>query len=217
MNGIHALLSASLLLVTSTALGYRPDFLAPVPIRPQHSPLLVTSPVRVDWEGGDPMTVEIHRNGEQIFPTSAHYEELVSGCDFSLDPGIYRITVRTPTCDSPGSATLQITTWVEVEPQQTAFDLRAEGPATRHQVRTLGSLLHQTQDQVDAVSSQVGRVSSKVEKISDRMTPIEDGLLLLLKQFTLVDNTGDAPRTIDRPFQWLGDRLQEIETKANKK
>ncbi len=204
MTAVIRSMCYSILAAGALATGAEPKLTAPLPLRPEPDPLDVTSPLRVAWEGGGEMVVEIRHGDRIIFPAAGRHAGLASGCEFHLDPGVYGVTVREPGRAPYGTVSHPVSTWIRVRPQPTTFDLRSEAPGTRAQFETLRLSQKELRSQTDAIKEEVA-------KSAERQETIEDGLLLLLKQFTLVDHSGEKPVRVERPFQWLADRLKEIE------
>lgn len=210
MKTLPVYLSISLLFLVAAVDGRAVQLVSPIPVRPEHDPLPVQSPLRVAWAGQETMTVEIYRDTRLLFPASPARKKLVSGCTFQLDPGVYHLVLYAPSSGAISVSKPTTTTWIRIVPGPLEFDLRADAPATQQQVRDLQRMAKRTEDQVAAVAL-------AVEDTSERLADIEDGLLLLLKQFTVVDRSGDKPVHIEQPLQWMADRLLATEAKHGKK
>jgi hypothetical protein len=149
------------------------------------------------------MRVEIAQDGRVLFPVGTDPTNLVSGCDFHLDPGTYKMTLLEPGAD-PASARQRRASWIRVVREPIVFDLRAKAPGTREDLAELHRAL-------EAMQKQIADAADTNDKTAERLTPLEDGMLMLLEQFTLLDKRGKKPVVVREPFQWLADRVREME------
>jgi len=189
--------------------GADPELRAPLPQRDEDDPLEVTSPVRVEWEGEAEMAVEIRQGHRVLFAPDGCHTSLVSGCVFHLDAGVYKLMLRDPEKRRSRFPLRPITTWIRVRKQPETFDLRSQAAGTRTQMAALHSSLGNVQSQTSAMSAEI-------DKFAKRFETIDGALVLLLDQFALVDDRGEKPVRVQKPFQWLADRLKQIETAAEK-
>ncbi len=187
--------------------GADPELRAPLPQRPEDDPLEVTSPVRVEWEGQAEMAVAIRRDHRVLFPTDGRHTSLASGCEFHLDAGVYELALREPGRKRSRFISRPVTTWIRVRKKPETFDLRSQAAGTRAQMAALHSSL-------GSVQSRTSALSAEVDKFSKRFETIDGALVLLLDQFALVDDRGEKPVRVEKPFQWLADRLKQIDPAA---
>jgi hypothetical protein len=203
-------LCSLMLLVGSMAVGADPELRAPLPQRDEDDPLNVASPVRIEWEGEGEMAVEIRQNHRVLFTTDGCHTSLVSGCEFHLDAGVYELTLREPEKQRSRFSPRPVTTWVRVRKTPETFDLRSQAAGTRTQMAALRSSLGKVQSRTSAMSAEI-------DKFSKRFETIDGALVLLLDQFALTDDRGEKPVRVEKPFQWLANRLKEIEAAPEKK
>jgi len=145
-----------------------------------------------------------------LFSPDGCHTSLVSGCDFHLDAGIYELVLRDPARKRSRFLSRPITTWIRVRKKRETFDLRSQSPSTRAQMAA-------SRSSQKSIQSQVNALSDEVDKFAERFATTEEALVLLLDQFALVDNSGEKPVRVERPFQWLANRLVEIEIDAASK
>lgn len=191
------------------------EMTAPEPDHTESFPYEVESPVRVDWKSNYGVTVTILRSGRTIFPNAHDLRSVPPGTQFHLDPGVYQILMRE--VDDPYTEE----TWIRVNPKPLTIDLRSSDAATRSQVADLQAQLEklaaEQRSRMDTIRGALDGQSDRIGSLAGQLDTMDARIGEILKKFTFtVVGEDGKPVTIDRPFDWVADKITEIEGTCDK-